>query len=86
MTPHAKIYFKHCNYSEGDFIPCEVCHYQSVDIHHIKGRGKDKNMIENLCALCRDCHNKCHNEIIKRDQMQDIHDVFLYSLGPRKHV
>ena len=82
MTPHAKIYFKYCGYSAGDFIPCEVCHNSAVDIHHIHGRGKDKNVIENLCALCRDCHSKCHNEIIKKDQMQEIHNVFLYSLGP----
>ena len=84
MTPHARIYFKHCGYSEGDFIPCEICHNDAIGIYAI--RGKDKNVIENLCALCRDCHTKCHNEVIKRDQMQEIHDVFLYSLGPRKHV
>jgi len=47
-------------YKNTDFIPCEVCGRQAVDIHHIKARGmggsKDKDVIENLQALCRPCH------------------------------
>jgi 5-methylcytosine-specific restriction endonuclease McrA len=47
-------------YKNSDFIPCEVCGRQAVDIHHIKARGmggsKDKDEIENLMAVCRSCH------------------------------
>lgn len=44
-----------------DFIPCEICEAPAVDIHHIHCRGmggsKDKDVIENLMAVCRHCHN-----------------------------
>ena len=75
-------YLNYCNYLNIKIAICEVCHKQDIGIYKID--SKDKNVIENLCALCRDCHTKCHNEVIKRDQMQEIHDVFLYSLGPQK--
>ena len=33
------------------------CGSRAVDIHHIEKRNKTKNdYIENLIALCRDCH------------------------------
>jgi 5-methylcytosine-specific restriction endonuclease McrA len=57
---HTKTYFKHFGYDESDFISCEVCEAQAVDIHHIKARGmggsKNANDITNLMALCRRCH------------------------------
>jgi hypothetical protein len=78
MTPHAKIYMKHFDYKSDEFIPCEICNNKSVDIHHIHGRGKDKNVIENLMALCRDCHNKIHNTSeYSKFQIQEIHNNFL---------
>ena len=63
------------DYIEG-YIPCERCSKNSVDIHHINGRGKGKDVISNLMALCRECHNKAHSSISKKE-MQDIHDKFL---------
>jgi 5-methylcytosine-specific restriction endonuclease McrA len=59
---HKQLYWKYFGYSEGEFIPCEVCGKESVDIHHIDARGmggdpqKKKEVIENLQALCRECH------------------------------
>tara|TARA_R110000823_G_scaffold269491_2_gene389256 strand:+ start:84 stop:362 length:279 start_codon:yes stop_codon:yes gene_type:complete len=48
---------KFFGYGEQDFIPCEMCGSRAVDIHHIEKRNKTKNdYIENLIALCRDCH------------------------------
>ena len=45
------------NYVEQDFIPCEMCSSKAVDVHHLERRNKTKNdYIENLIALCRDCH------------------------------
>lgn len=47
-------------YDESDFIPCEVCSAKGVDIHHVHARGmggsKKRDVIENLMALCRRCH------------------------------
>jgi len=64
-------------YKTTDFIPCEVCGSQAVDVHHIEARGmggnKKADIIENLMGLCRKCHigygdKKQHKEFLK-----DIH-------------
>ena len=51
------------DYGEQDFVMCEMCQQdRAVDIHHLESRGmggsKNKDYIENLMGLCRDCHNK----------------------------
>lgn len=60
MKKHTQIYLKAMGYDTTDFIPCEVCQAQAVDIHHIDSRGmggsKHADIIENLMALCRKCH------------------------------
>ena len=60
MKKHTKIYMKYFNYVLDDFIPCEICGSRAVDIHHIENRGsggsKNKDVIENLMAVCRKCH------------------------------
>jgi 5-methylcytosine-specific restriction endonuclease McrA len=61
MKKHTKIYLEHFDYIEEDFIPCELCENKAVDIHHIEARGMggsdEKDVIENLMAVCRECHN-----------------------------
>lgn len=57
MQNHTKVYMNFFGYGEQDFIPCEMCGSRAVDVHHIEKRNKTKNdYIENLIALCRDCH------------------------------
>ena len=57
MQNHTKVYINFFGYGEQDFIPCEMCGSRAVDVHHIEKRNKTKNdYIENLIALCRDCH------------------------------
>lgn len=60
MKKHTKIYLDYFGYGTDDYIPCEVCRRKAVDIHHIVSRGmgggKGKDEIENLMALCRECH------------------------------
>ena len=60
MKNHTKVYLKEMGYDPTDFIPCEVCQSKAVDIHHIEARGmggsKTADAIENLMALCRQCH------------------------------
>ena len=66
-----------------DVIECEACRRRAVDIHHISGRkmgaGKksQKNHIENLVALCRECHikaehNKEFNQLIKEIHLKKL--------------
>lgn len=60
MKKHTKIYLDGMGYDVTDFICCEVCRATAVDIHHIESRGmggsKNADTIENLMALCRECH------------------------------
>ena len=57
MQNHTKVYMNFFGHGEQSFIPCEMCGSRAVDIHHIEKRNKTKNdYIENLIALCRDCH------------------------------
>ena len=85
MQSHTKIYYQYFDYGEQDFVPCEVCGNQSVDIHHINGRGKDKDVIKNLIALCRKCHERAHGIgkfPLSKSEVQYIHNCFL--AGNRK--
>lgn len=54
---------KYFGYTEGDFMPCEICDRQAVEVHHLepKSIAKSKeNLIDNLIGVCRDCHDNCH--------------------------
>jgi hypothetical protein len=82
MQPHTKIYYNHFDYGEQDILLCECCSRQAVDIHHIQGRSKAGNVIENLMALCRRCHDMAHQEKISKGELQYIHNNFL--IGNRK--
>lgn len=66
MKKHTLIYMNFFDYVIDDFIPCEICGSKAVDIHHIEPKGlggsKNKDFIDNLVALCRHCHNRCHSE------------------------
>jgi 5-methylcytosine-specific restriction endonuclease McrA len=84
MQKHTKIYYNHFGYSEDDFLPCEICGRTAVDIHHIIPRSKfgDKNKmaqdkIDNLMALCRECHDDAHREKISKENLFSIHYVYL---------
>ena len=61
MRKHTKVYMTFFYLDESDFIPCEMCGSEAVDIHHIQARklggSKCMDFVENLSALCRDCHN-----------------------------
>ena len=75
MQKYIKVYLDYFDY-KAEYVPCEICKAPSVDIHHIKGRGKNMDVITNLMALCRDCHNKAHSSVSKME-IQSIHDKFL---------
>jgi len=84
MTSHAMIYLACTGFGIDSFIPCENCGKRAQDIHHIHGRGKGKDTIGNLMALCRDCHKAAHGEAktyLHPDVMQKIHDEYMGSHG-----
>ena len=69
MKPHTKNYFdffKIDYFEDGshDFIACEMCGAEAVDLHHINNRIKGVKRldeVENIIALCRTCHEKAHS-------------------------
>ena len=79
MKNHTKIYLKEMNYHETEWIPCEMCGQTAVDIHHIEARGmggsKDKDIIENLMALCRSCHNRYEGNKSDKAMLRVVHLV-----------
>lgn len=77
MKKYTRIYLNFFAYDETDFISCEVCNKQAVDIHHIfaKGMGgsNTKDNIENIMALCRECHIKYGDKKQYKEFLTDIH-------------
>jgi 5-methylcytosine-specific restriction endonuclease McrA len=62
MKKHQQVYFDYYNIDKGDFVACENCGKTAVDIHHLKFRSQGgQDVIENLMALCRECHFEVHN-------------------------
>jgi 5-methylcytosine-specific restriction endonuclease McrA len=78
VKKHTKLYLTYFGYDESDFIPCEVCNYKAVDIHHIDCRGmggsKKADVISNIMALCRECHVKYGDKKDFKEYLQDIHN------------
>ena len=79
MKNHTNIYFNFFGYDvSDDYIPCEMCETKAVDIHHLEKRIKTKNdFIENLVALCRDCHinaesDSCFNMYCRIKHLENV--------------
>ena len=90
MQKHTKVYFDFFGYDEGSYIECEMeCGSRAVDIHHLLKRSKigskqERDYIENLVGLCRDCHinaesDKCFNMYVKIKHLENV-CVQVYSL------
>ncbi len=77
MKKHTMTYLNHFGYDISSFIPCEVCGKTAVDIHHIEARGiggsKEADVIENLQALCRECHIKYGDKKQYKDFLKEKH-------------
>lgn len=84
MKKHTKIYMAYFDYGIEDFIPCEICSRRAVDIHHIEARGmggsKSADHIENLMAVCRECHTSYGDINEYKDLLKKIHKKFLESV------
>lgn len=84
---YKKYYLDFFGYGQDDFVPCELCGNRAGDVHHIvhrsrfASRDESKNVIENLMATCRDCHDKIHHEQIPLGRQIEAH---YYKLRPKK--
>lgn len=76
MKKHIKIFLDYHNL-HGERIMCQCCERQeAVDVHHIEPKGMggsdQKDFIENLIALCRECHNAAHEEKVSKMVLKNI--------------
>lgn len=78
LPKHTQVYMEYFGYQIAEDIVCEITNpARASDVHHINGRGKGKDVIENLMALTREKHDDCHMERIKKSEAQEIHNRFM---------
>jgi predicted restriction endonuclease len=84
MERYVKVYLDYFDYKVQSEVICEACQGMAVEVHHIYGRGKGMDVIGNLIALCRKCHDRAHGtkHFVTKDDFQYIHNYFL--TGKRK--
>ena len=85
MKKHTQIYMKYFGYHLSDWLPCEICGCQAVDLHHIEARGmggtKTKDTIENLMALCRGHHVQFGDKKQHKEMLIEVHNKFMQENG-----
>jgi 5-methylcytosine-specific restriction endonuclease McrA len=81
MQKHTKTYLDYFKPHNG-FIACEVCGKKANDLHHIKRRSEfgsktkdEQDKIENLIALCRECHEKAHAGKLTKEYLSKRHET-----------
>lgn len=79
MEKHTKVYLEFFPSHTG-YYNCEVCHNKATEIHHIKRRSEfgsktkdQQDVIENLIALCRKCHEMAHANTFTKEYLTEIH-------------
>lgn len=79
MQKYIKIYLDRFDIKTEFELICEACGRMGNDIHHVSGRGKGKDVINNLMCLCRMCHSRAHSskDYIRKEEFQEIHNNFL---------
>lgn len=91
MKPHTKIYLKYFGFKIPEDCSCEVCGSPAIDIHHIEARGMGgdpqgkKDVIENLQALCRKCHNEYGDVPDLKERLKVIHLKYMEFHGIQNH-
>lgn len=66
------------DYNISDWIACECgCGQKAIDIHHLDSRGmggsRSKDVIENLVAVSRKCHEKAESDKEFNEQLRMKH-------------
>jgi hypothetical protein len=84
MKTHTKLYMDFFGFDIGDFISCEICGRVAIDIHHINSRGmggtSEPDKIENLMAVCRECHLEYGDKEKYINFLNEIHANYIKGL------
>jgi len=70
MPIHKTVYMREMGCGEDDVLVCETpnlvnsdCTHVASEIHHVKFRSAGgKDILENLVAICKNCHDKAHGK------------------------
>lgn len=86
MVRHKKIYCEYFGFEKGEFIPCEVCGAEAVDLHHIQRRGMGgsdyADHILNIMAVCRPCHIDYGDKKQHKLMLRETHLKMMMKLKP----
>jgi len=82
MQSYTKIYLETLGFGmhQDVFVPCEICGRRAVDIHHILNRSHRKDLlndINNIMALCRECHQKHGDKKQYVEYLTEVHRNYL---------
>ncbi len=89
MVKYIQTYCDYFSYGEQSFMPSEISGQLASDIHHIRGRGKGKDGIENLIALTREEHDRAHflrKPYLYPEDLEEIHTNFLKNYEKTKEL
>jgi hypothetical protein len=83
MKPHIKIYLDYFQIGMDDKIKGEIpdCLRIIQQVHHITGRGKGRDTINNLIGICLFHHDQIHfrkNNKLSKEKLWEIHQEKLY--------
>jgi hypothetical protein len=77
MKQYVKTYLTYFGYDVSDWIPCECgCGKQATEIHHLVPKSISKakiNLIDNVCAVSRECHIKADADRKFNEELKLIH-------------
>ena len=89
MKKHTKIYFNYFGFQIPEDASCEICGSRCNDVHHIEARGMggnpsgDKDVIENLMGLCRDCHENYGDVPDLKEKLKEVHLKYMEVYGAK---
>lgn len=87
MKAHVKIYTKYFDLVDQDKPECECCGNIAVDVHHINhklmGVSKEKDFIENLIGLCKNCDKMAHSGEISKGTLKLVHKYRMAETGKK---
>jgi hypothetical protein len=76
MKSYVKTYLTYFGYDKSSWIACEFCGATAVDLHHLEPRSIAKsklNLIDNIVALCRECHIRAEHDKAFNNEVKLIH-------------